>query len=122
MENILITGGAGFIGSHLAARLLAAGHKVVAADDFTLGCRANVAACLDDVNFTLVQQDVAQITALQKLMEQHHIDRVYHLAAKRPLPRHRPRKDFRDHICGAGSDAPDRLQKALFCLYLRRLR
>lgn len=81
MENILITGGAGFIGSHLAARLLTEGHKVVVADDFTLGCRANVEACLDDANFSLVQQDVTQIVALQKLMEEHHIDRVYHLAA-----------------------------------------
>lgn len=81
MENILITGGAGFIGAHLAARLLAEGNKVVVADDFTLGCRANVEDCLDDANFILVRQDVAQIAALQKLMEEHHIDRVYHLAA-----------------------------------------
>lgn len=58
MENILITGGAGFIGAHLSRTLLADGHKVVVADDFTLGNRENVADCLENPNFTLVEQDV----------------------------------------------------------------
>lgn len=81
MENILITGGAGFIGSHLTGRLLAGGHKVVAADDFTLGSRDNVAAYLDDLNFSLVEMDVSKIDELESLMRKHKIDRVYHLAA-----------------------------------------
>lgn len=81
MENILITGGAGFIGHHLAARLLAAGHRVVAADDFTLGSPENVADLAQDPHFTLVQQDAADAAGLRELMERYQIERVYHLAA-----------------------------------------
>lgn len=60
MENILITGGAGFIGAHLSRTLLADGHKVVVADDFTLGSRENVKDCLDNPNFTLIEMDVTK--------------------------------------------------------------
>ena len=81
MENILITGGAGFIGAHLSRTLLADGHKVVVADDFTLGNRENVADCLENPNFTLIEQDVTDVERLVALMEEHQIERVYHLAA-----------------------------------------
>lgn len=81
MENILITGGAGFIGAHLSRTLLADGHKVVVADDFTLGNRENVADCLENPNFTLVEQDVTDVERLVALMEEYQIERVYHLAA-----------------------------------------
>lgn len=81
MEHILVTGGAGFIGSHLCAKLLEDGHKVVAADDFTLGSPKNVATCLKNPNFVLVKQDVTEVDALEKLMKEHMIQRVYHLAA-----------------------------------------
>ena len=43
MTRVLVTGGAGFIGSHLADRLLADGHEVTTLDDFSTGLRANVA-------------------------------------------------------------------------------
>lgn len=78
MENILITGGAGFIGAHLSRTLLADGHKVVVADDFTLGNRENVADCLENPNFTLVEQDVTDVERLVALMEEYQIERVYH--------------------------------------------
>lgn len=81
MENILITGGAGFIGSHLSRILLADGHKVVAADDFTLGSRENVSDCLDDSNFTLLEQDVTDIDKLVEIIDKYSIERIYHLAA-----------------------------------------
>ena len=71
MENILITGGAGFIGAHLSRTLLADGHKVVVADDFTLGNRENVADCLENPNFTLVEQDVTDVERLVALMEEY---------------------------------------------------
>ena len=81
MENILITGGAGFIGAHLSRTLLADGHKVVVADDFTLGSRENVKDCLDNPNFTLIEMDVTKTDKLVDVMKQNKIERVYHLAA-----------------------------------------
>lgn len=81
MGNILITGGAGFIGSHLVGKLLDEGNKVIAADNFTLGKRENVAKYADDSDFELVEMDVQDIDALECLMNKHKIDRVYHLAA-----------------------------------------
>lgn len=81
MENILITGGAGFIGAHLSRTLLADGHKVVTADDFTLGSRENVSDCLNDSNFTLIEQDVTELDKLVELINKYSIERIYHLAA-----------------------------------------
>ena len=81
MENILITGGAGFIGSHLGARLLAAGHHVVVVDNFTLGSREHVQQNLGHAQFRLIEQDAANVDALTQIMREEHIDRVYHLAA-----------------------------------------
>lgn len=81
MENILVTGGAGFIGSHLVGRLLKEGNKVIAADNFTLGKRENVATYADNPNFELVEMDVQYIDPLEALIKKHKIDRVYHLAA-----------------------------------------
>lgn len=81
MESILITGGAGFIGSHLVGRLLNEGNKVIAADNFSLGRRENVASYVDNSDFELVELDVNDIDALEVLMKKNKIGRVYHLAA-----------------------------------------
>lgn len=81
MENILITGGAGFIGSHLAKLLLEAGNKVVCVDNFTLGNKENIQEHLQNVNFVLVEQDASEVDALERIMREYAIERVYHLAA-----------------------------------------
>jgi len=57
--RILITGGAGFIGSHLSERLLAEGHNVVVIDNFFTGSRKNVTHLLDNKNFELIRHDVS---------------------------------------------------------------
>ncbi len=57
-ERCLVTGGAGFVGSHLCDRLLADGHEVVAIDDFFTGARDNVAHLEGDRRFRLVEHDV----------------------------------------------------------------
>jgi len=58
VKRILVTGGAGFIGSFLCERLLAEGHEVLCIDNFFAGSRRNVAALLDKPNFELMRHDV----------------------------------------------------------------
>ena len=58
MRNVLITGGAGFIGSHLAEALLAEGCEVQVLDDLSTGTRGNIAHLFDDPRFTFVRGTV----------------------------------------------------------------
>jgi UDP-glucuronate decarboxylase len=69
----LITGGAGFLGSHLADRLIAQGDEVIALDNFFTGSRRNVAHLLDHPRFELVRGDVCNPFHFE-------VDRIYHLA------------------------------------------
>lgn len=75
----LITGGAGFIGSHLAEQLLAQGHEVVALDNLSTGALDNLESCLGNPQFRFVQDDVRSDHTLHLLIER--CDVVYHLAA-----------------------------------------
>jgi UDP-glucuronate 4-epimerase len=85
-ETVLVTGVAGFIGSHVADRLLAEGRRVVGVDDF---CdyydpavkRANVADKLDRPEFTLLERDIRDAAAVTDAFETHRPDAVIHLAA-----------------------------------------
>jgi UDP-glucuronate decarboxylase len=60
LNKCLITGGAGFIGSHLARRLLAAGHEVTVMDNLFTGTKANIYDLLDNPRFTFMLHDVTQ--------------------------------------------------------------
>jgi UDP-glucuronate decarboxylase len=71
--RILVTGGAGFIGSHLCERLLADGHDVLCLDNFFTGRRENVARLLNDPRFELVRHDVIEPILLE-------VDQIYNLA------------------------------------------
>lgn len=75
----LITGGAGFIGSHLADRLLAMGHQVVVLDDLSTGSRDNIQHLSQNPDFEFVQDSVRNATVMRELIEA--CDIVYHLAA-----------------------------------------
>ncbi|MCB1332745.1 MAG: GDP-mannose 4,6-dehydratase [Roseivivax sp.] len=77
--KILITGGAGFIGSHLAERLISEGHEVVALDDFSTGSRANVAAIEGNPAFSLIEGTILDMPLVQRLVDD--ADFVIHLAA-----------------------------------------
>lgn len=81
MEHILVTGGAGFIGSHLCGKLLDKGHSVICVDNFTLGKPENVARYSENERFILVEADVSDVDKLEALMREYQISRVYHLAA-----------------------------------------
>ena len=71
--RILVTGGAGFIGSHLCERLLADGNDVICLDNFFTGRRENVFHLLDDKRFELLRHDVIEPILLE-------VDQIYNLA------------------------------------------
>ena len=77
--HTLITGGAGFIGSHLTERLLSQGERVVVIDDFSTGSRANLAAVADDPNLTVIESTVTSCESLGSLVAESSY--VFHLAA-----------------------------------------
>ncbi len=58
IQRILVTGGAGFLGSHLCERLVEDGHDVICLDNFFTSQKTNVAHLLDRPNFDLVRHDV----------------------------------------------------------------
>jgi UDP-glucuronate decarboxylase len=71
--RIAVTGGAGFIGSHLCARLIGEGHEVLCVDNFYTGSRSNVAALLDHPRFELLRHDVTFPLYVE-------VDQIYNLA------------------------------------------
>lgn len=77
--KVLITGGAGFIGSHLTERLLERGDEVTAIDDLSTGSLRNLHAVRNNPRFRFVQDDVRNSQVMHLLVEQ--CDMVYHLAA-----------------------------------------
>ena len=77
--NVLITGGAGFIGSHLAEALLAGGHSVTAVDDLSTGSMDNIQAALSHPRFHFVREDVRTREVMAVLVQQ--CDAIFHLAA-----------------------------------------
>jgi len=77
--HMLITGGAGFIGSHLAETLLAAGHSVTAVDDLSTGRQANIAALAKNPDFTFVEETVLNEMVMDRLASTCQV--IFHLAA-----------------------------------------
>ena len=72
-KRVLVTGGAGFIGSHLCARLIEAGNQVLCVDNFFTGTRANVGALLNHPDFELMRHDVTFPLFVE-------VDEIYNLA------------------------------------------
>ena len=71
--RILVTGGAGFIGSHLIDRLMTGGHEVVCLDNFYTGHKRNLLQWLDNPYFELIRHDITEPIRLE-------VDQIYHLA------------------------------------------
>jgi len=72
-QRVLVTGGAGFLGSHLCERLLAAGEDVLCVDNYFTGSKANIAHLLGDPRFELMRHDVTFPLYVE-------VDRIYNLA------------------------------------------
>ena len=81
-QRILVTGGAGFIGSSLCEKLVQQGHSVVALDSMFRGDETNLAAIIGDENFSLYAGDVRDVDDLDACVEaMGGLDIIYHLAA-----------------------------------------
>jgi len=72
-QRILVTGGAGFLGSHFCQRLLEDGHEVICLDNFFTGRRENVAHLMNEPNFELLRHDVIEPVLVE-------VDQIYNLA------------------------------------------
>jgi len=77
--RILVTGGAGFIGSHLCERLIHEGHSVTTLDNFSTGHASNLNSLKDSLNFKMVEGSILDISILNPLIAE--ADYVFHLAA-----------------------------------------
>lgn len=75
----LVTGGAGFIGSHLVDRLLADGNQVKVIDNLSTGRLENLSSCRDNKNFTLIKADVSDFDSIKAYFCD--VDKVFHVAA-----------------------------------------
>ncbi|BDV43411.1 NAD-dependent dehydratase [Geotalea uraniireducens] len=94
--RILVTGGAGFIGSHLCERLLKDGHDVLCLDNFFTGCKTNVASFLGGSRFELIRHDITEPILLE-------VDRIYNLAcpASPVHYQYNPVKTIKTNVMGA---------------------
>ena len=77
--NVLITGGAGFIGSHLAERMIAEGHRITAVDDLSTGSMDNIASLMGRSEFQFVRESVRNAATMTALIDR--CDVIFHLAA-----------------------------------------
>ena len=84
-KKILVTGGAGFIGSNLCETLLEKGNKVICLDNFATGKRENLEQLVKDSNFTLIEGDIRKIEDCLKATQD--VDYVLHQAALGSVPR-----------------------------------
>ncbi|WP_445718769.1 SDR family oxidoreductase [Flavobacterium sp.] len=85
MSKILITGGAGFIGSNLCEHFLSKGYQVVCLDNFATGHRYNIAPFLENKNFTLIEGDIRNLEDCQKAVLG--VSYILHQAALGSVPR-----------------------------------
>lgn len=93
--KVLVTGGAGFVGSHLVDRLMQDGHEVVVVDNFFTGQKRNVEHWLHHPNFSLIRHDVTEPILLE-------VDQIYHLAcpASPPHYQYNPVKTIKTSTMG----------------------
>eukprot|EP00551_Chaetoceros_affinis_P012959 CAMPEP_0203676756 /NCGR_PEP_ID=MMETSP0090-20130426/25654_1 /ASSEMBLY_ACC=CAM_ASM_001088 /TAXON_ID=426623 /ORGANISM="Chaetoceros affinis, Strain CCMP159" /LENGTH=455 /DNA_ID=CAMNT_0050543411 /DNA_START=30 /DNA_END=1397 /DNA_ORIENTATION=+ len=94
-KKILVTGGAGFVGSHLVDKLMQKGHEVIVLDNFFTGQKKNIEHWLHHPNFSLIVHDVTEPISLE-------VDQIYHLAcpASPPHYQYNPVKTIKTSTMG----------------------
>src|ERR1700690_4169887 len=94
--RILVTGGAGFLGSHLCERLLAEGNDVVCLDNYFTGRKSTIASFATNPNFEFVRRDVID-------RSKYEVDQIYNLAcpAPPPHPQDNPIKTIKTSVMGS---------------------
>mgnify|MGYP001308529735 CR=1 FL=1 len=94
--RILVTGGAGFLGSHLCDRLVKEGHEIICIDNFYTGTRSNILHLLKNPNFELVRHDVVDPFKFE-------VDQIYNLACPAsPIHyKHNPIKTIKTSVMGS---------------------
>ncbi len=95
-KRILVTGGAGFVGSHLCKRLLEDGNEVLCVDNFFTGQRRNIVDLLDNPNFELLRHDISQPLFVE-------VDQIYNLACPASPPHYQfdPIQTVKTSVYGA---------------------
>ena len=73
MKRILVTGGAGFIGSHLCEKLLTEGNEIICLDNYFTGSKQNIKHLLDNHNFEAIRHDITMPVYIE-------VDEIYNLA------------------------------------------
>ncbi|CAI5961643.1 unnamed protein product [Closterium sp. NIES-64] len=93
--RVLVTGGAGFIGSHLVDRLMEAGHEVIVADNFFTGTKDNIRQWIGHPNFEIIRHDVTETLLVE-------VDQIYHLAcpASPIFYKYNPVKTIKTNVMG----------------------
>ena len=96
MKKILVTGGAGFLGTHLCERLLKEGNQVICLDNYITGSKKNVNHLLENPFFKLIEHDVIEPFHVE-------VDEIYNLAcpASPPHYQHNPIKTIKTSVIGA---------------------
>ncbi|WP_102343374.1 NAD-dependent epimerase/dehydratase family protein [Galactobacillus timonensis] len=97
--NILVAGGAGFIGSHLMNQFLESGNTVICADKLIMGDQ-NIQHLMGNPNFRFYRMELADQKNVERLFEENRIDAVYHLAANSDIQKggRQPDIDFNDTL------------------------
>ncbi|NQZ60021.1 MAG: SDR family oxidoreductase, partial [Lentisphaeraceae bacterium] len=96
IKKILVTGGAGFLGSHLCGRLVKEGHEVICLDNLQTGYKKNIYHLLDKANFEFIRHDICEPIRLE-------VDEIYNLACPASPPQYQSNPVSTTKTCVLGS-------------------
>ena len=100
--KILVTGGSGFVGSHLTRKLLDDGHSVVVVDNLYTGRKENLQDCLDHPNFRFHDLDISREEFFKVMTNNYKFDQIYNLACPASPPHYQKDPLFTTKTCTIG--------------------